>query len=122
ELAAFCLINGIPGDSIGDFAKSLGAYSKEARIRMVALVALDGVVPLGPNFLDSVAKTLRGTNPGELEGNKLYQGIQAWLPGGSQFSQGRGSKPAARSKYSPKGGGAAAASTTSRFGADPAGH
>ena len=61
ELAAFCLINGIPGDSIGDFAKSLRTYSKESAMRMTALVALDGVLPLGPNFLESVANTLRGT-------------------------------------------------------------
>ena len=128
ELASFCLINGIPGDSIGDFAKSLGNYSKESRMRMVALVALDGVLPLGPNFLDSVAKTLRGTSPDELAQNKLYKGIQAYLPGGSEFSLGRATgTPAARqSKYSPCSGKSKAAAATSiapsRFGSDPGGH
>lgn len=130
ELAAFCLINGIPGDSIGDFVESLGTYGKEARMRMVALVAIDGVLPLGPNFLDSVANTLRGTKPDELAQNKLYQGIQPYLPGGRDFSQGQGSagKPAARqSKYSPRSGkGAAAqvatATASSRFSPDPSGH
>jgi hypothetical protein len=126
ELAAFCLINGIPGDSIGDFAKSLKAYTKESRIRMVALVALDGVLPLGPNFLQSVANTLRGTKPDELAKNKFYQGIQPYLPGGSEFSQGSatGGTPAARqSKYNPRSGKAAAApALSSRFSADPASH
>lgn len=83
ELAAFCLINGIPGDSVGDFVKALGEYSKESMIRMVALVALDGLVPLGPDFLGKVASLLGGTKPQELEGNKLYQGIQQYLPGNS---------------------------------------
>lgn len=83
ELAAFCLINGIPGDSVGDFVKALGEYSKESLIRMVALVALDGIVPLGPDFLGKVASLLGNTKPQELEGNKLYQGIQQYLPGSS---------------------------------------
>ena len=49
ELAAFCLINGIPGDSISDFVKALGEYSKESLMRMVAQIAFDGLVPLGPD-------------------------------------------------------------------------
>lgn len=81
ELAAFCLINGIPGDSIGDFVKALGEYGKESLIRMVALVALDGLVPLGPDFLGKVASMLSNTAPKELEGNRLYQGIQTYIPG-----------------------------------------
>ncbi len=83
ELAAFCLINGIPGDSIGDFVKALGEYGKESLIRMVALVALDGVVPLGPDFLGKVAGVLKSTAPKELEGNRLYKGIQEYIPGNS---------------------------------------
>jgi hypothetical protein len=124
ELAGFCLINGIPGDSIGDFVKSLGAYSKESAIRMAALVALDGVLPLGPNFLDSVANTLRGTSADDLAQNRLYQNIAKFLPGGSDFSQGRAAaSSAAPSKYSPRGGGrAAAAPATSRYGGDTRSH
>ena len=38
ELVAFCQINGIPGDSIGDFVASLGDYSGESLMRMAALV------------------------------------------------------------------------------------
>ena len=34
ELVAFCQINGLPGDSIGDFVKSLTHYKDEALIRM----------------------------------------------------------------------------------------
>ncbi len=81
ELAAFCLINGIPGDSIGDFVKALGEYGKESLIRMVALVALDGLIPLGPDFLGKVTSLLSNTTPKDLEGNRLYQGIQTYIPG-----------------------------------------
>lgn len=83
ELAAFCLINGIPGDSIGDFVKALGEYSKESLIRMVALISLDGIVPLGPDFLGKVASILQGTAPDELQGNRLYRNIQEYIPGNS---------------------------------------
>jgi hypothetical protein len=81
ELAAFCLINGIPGDSINDFVKALGEYGKESLIRMVALVAFDGLVPLGPDFIGKVASTQAKTGPKELEGNRLYQGIRDYIPG-----------------------------------------
>ena len=51
ELVAFCQINGIPGDSIGDFVGSLGEYSGESLMRMAALVCLEGLIPLGPEFI-----------------------------------------------------------------------
>lgn len=130
ELAAFCLINGIPGDSIGDFAKSLSAYGKESLMRMAALVALDGVLPLGPNFLDTVANALNRTSPDELADNKLYRSIQNYLPGGSQASQGSStvSAPAVTSKYSPKGGTSRSTATrtkapaTSKYSPNPSSH
>jgi len=81
ELAAFCLINGIPGDSISDFVKALGVYSKESLIRMAALIAIDGIIPLGPDFLGKVSDVLKGATPKELEENKLYRGISDYLPG-----------------------------------------
>jgi hypothetical protein len=81
ELAAFCLINGIPGDSISDFVKALGEYSKESLMRMVALISLDGLVPLGPDFVGKVASILDRTDAKELEGNRLYKGIRDYIPG-----------------------------------------
>jgi hypothetical protein len=83
ELAAFCLINGIPGDSIGDFVKALGEYSRESLIRMVALISLDGIIPLGPDFLGKVASILQGTTPKQLEDNRLYRNLQEFIPGDS---------------------------------------
>jgi len=42
ELVAFCQINGIPGDSIGDFVNALADYSGESMIRMAGLNVLMG--------------------------------------------------------------------------------
>src|SRR5262249_52235890 len=56
ELVGFCYVNGIPGDSIGDFVRALANYGQEAAIRMAALVCVDGMLPLGPEFLSKGLK------------------------------------------------------------------
>ena len=81
ELLNFCLINGIPGDSIGDFVAALGDYSKESLMRMAALVCLDGIMPLGPDFSRMVINTLDKLTPDELAGNSTYKQIQSAIPG-----------------------------------------
>lgn len=81
ELVAFCQINGIPGDSIGDFVASLGEYSGESLMRMVALVCVDGLIPLGPDFIQKVLLILNQTTPQELEKNTTFQNINDAIPG-----------------------------------------
>jgi hypothetical protein len=81
ELLAFCKINGIPGDSISDFVKSLADYSGESLMRMAALVCVDGLVPLGPDFLQTVVGTLEKLSPAELEKNDTFKRIRDDIPG-----------------------------------------
>jgi hypothetical protein len=83
ELVAFCQINGIPGDSIGDFVGALGDYSGESLMRMAALVCVDGLVPLGPDFLLKAQSTLSGIGPKDLESNSTFQGVSESIPGGN---------------------------------------
>ncbi|MGJ5676717.1 MAG: hypothetical protein ACR9NN_24470 [Nostochopsis sp.] len=87
ELVAFCSINGIPGDSIGDFVGSLGEYSGESLIRMVALVCVDGLIPLGPDFISKALSTISQTNPQELEQNTTFQNLQDAIPGQNSSSK-----------------------------------
>ncbi|MEM7726752.1 MAG: hypothetical protein AAF208_10325 [Cyanobacteria bacterium P01_A01_bin.45] len=87
ELIAFCQINGIPGDSIGDFVASLGEYSGESFIRMAALVSVDGLIPLGPDFISKAMSSLNNTSPQELEGNSTFSGIQDAIPGNNASSK-----------------------------------
>ncbi|MBD2676956.1 MULTISPECIES: hypothetical protein [Nostoc] len=87
ELIAFCQINGIPGDSIGDFVASLGEYSGESLIRMVALVCVDGLIPLGPDFISKAISGLNQTNPQELEQNSTFQNIKDVIPGNNAGSK-----------------------------------
>jgi hypothetical protein len=83
EIVAFCQINGIPGDSIGDFVASLGDYSGENLMRMTALVCFDGLIPLGPDFIRQAQSTLSGLSPSELEQNQTFSSISDSIPGQS---------------------------------------
>lgn len=81
ELVAFCQINGIPGDSIGDFVASLGEYSGESLIRMVALICVDGLIPLGPDFINKALSGISQTSPQDLAQNSTFQSIKDTIPG-----------------------------------------
>lgn len=87
ELVAFCKINGIPGDSIGDFVASLGEYSGESLMRMAALVCLDGLIPLGPDFIMKIESSLNNLSPGELENNGTFNNIKKAIPGNNSNSK-----------------------------------
>jgi len=81
ELLAFCQINGIPGDSIGDFAASIANYSGESLMRVTALICLDGLIPLGPDFLMKIDSILNNLAPEELEENTTFNRINEDIPG-----------------------------------------
>ncbi|HEY9909017.1 MAG TPA: hypothetical protein V6D18_15585 [Thermosynechococcaceae cyanobacterium] len=83
ELVSFCQINGIPGDSIGDFLAALGDYGGESLMRMAALVCFDGLIPLGPDFILKGLNTIDGTSSKELEQNQTFKGVKDLIPGGS---------------------------------------
>ncbi|NJL02287.1 MAG: hypothetical protein HC838_06735 [Spirulinaceae cyanobacterium RM2_2_10] len=87
ELTAFCQINGIPGDSIGDFVKSLADYSGESLMRMTALICLDALIPLGPDYLQRAASTLNGLGPKELEKNQTFSSVKDSIPGKNSASK-----------------------------------
>ncbi|HAC63274.1 MAG TPA: hypothetical protein DCF68_06955 [Cyanothece sp. UBA12306] len=87
ELVGFCQINGIPGDSIGDFVGSLGEYSGESLMRMAALVCLDGLIPLGPDFIAKVQSSLENLSPKELDNNGTFKQIKTLVPGNNTSNQ-----------------------------------
>lgn len=82
EVVAFCQINGIPGDSLGDFLSALGDYGGESLIRMTALVTFDGILPLGADFSSKALGAIKGMGASELERNQTFKGIQKEIPGG----------------------------------------
>lgn len=87
ELTAFTYVNGLPGDSIGDFVAALGEYEHDSLIRMAALVTFDGLLPLGPGFLDKVDSSLRGFSASHLENNQTFNALRSMIPGGDTLGQ-----------------------------------
>ncbi len=88
EIVAYCQINGIPGDSIGDFLNSLvSEYRGESLMRMAALICFDGLIPLGPDLLQIVTDKLDGLSPNELEENSSFKSINESIPGDDSSSK-----------------------------------
>lgn len=81
EVVAFCQINGIPGDSLGDFLSALGSYTGESFTRMAALVCFDGVIPLGADFALKGLSMIKGMKPSDLEANQTFKGVKDLIPG-----------------------------------------
>ena len=87
EIIAFCQINGIPGDSVGDFLAALADYGGESLIRMAALVCYDGLIPLGPDFALKALASIKEMKPGDLKGNKTFKAVSELIPGGNAAGQ-----------------------------------
>jgi hypothetical protein len=87
EIACFCQINGLPGDSVGDFVESLADYKHEALMRMAALVCVDGLIPLGPDFLDKGLSLLDKAGVSDLEKNSRFNQIKEYIPGKNTAEQ-----------------------------------
>jgi len=83
ELVAFTSINGLPGDSVNDFARSLVNATHEDRVRIATWVAVEGVLPFGPDFLQIVERQISSVNPGELQQSSLFQKVSEAIPGSS---------------------------------------
>lgn len=82
EVIAFCKLNGIPQPNPQIFANSLAKnYHNAGLIRMIALVCIDGLLPLGPNFLTKIHAIIQNINPGNIAGNPVFSGIQDQIPG-----------------------------------------
>ncbi|HEX2874573.1 MAG TPA: hypothetical protein VHP33_25140 [Polyangiaceae bacterium] len=78
ELASFSFVNGSPGDGVADFAGALGSYAKADAMRLAAFVALDCVLPLGPNFVEKISSAVASSS---LTDNKLFNAVSKFLPG-----------------------------------------
>lgn len=87
ELVAFCQINGIPGDSIGDFLAALKDYGGESLMRMAALVCFDGLIPLGSDFALKGLSAVKQMKPSDLDHNQTFKGVKDLIPGGNTAGQ-----------------------------------
>ena len=78
ELTAFCAINGLPGDSVADFAKALVVAEKEDKMRLAAWVVCDCMLPLGPDFVQKLSGAIDSAAD-----SSLFKTAMQWLPAGA---------------------------------------
>ncbi|WP_199248728.1 Tudor-knot domain-containing protein [[Phormidium] sp. ETS-05] len=84
EIIAFCKLNGIPQPNPQQFAAALANnYQDAALMRMVALVCIDGLLPLGPDFLSKIQTIISGTDPNTVAANPVFSAVSSSLPGNS---------------------------------------
>lgn len=84
EIIAFCKLNGIPQPNPQEFVKALNNnYQDAALMRMVALVCLDGMLPLGPNFLSKIHQTITQADTRILTQNPVFSSLSNFIPGGT---------------------------------------
>jgi hypothetical protein len=82
EIIAFCKINGLPQINPQAFVESLtNNYTDAALMRMGALVCLDGILPLGPDFLTKIHSIIDGGDDSVIKDNPVFTSISNVLPG-----------------------------------------
>ncbi len=77
-------LRGLSKEAIGQWADDLNRneqYGNEAALRLAAIIGIDGLIPLGPDFLSKVGEKLSSGSLGWTE-NPLFQKLAEHLPGG----------------------------------------
>lgn len=87
ELGAFCYCNGLPGDSVSDFAAALASYEKEDAIRLAAWIVCDCLIPLGPEALSKIVGLVEQASDDELSGHGRFSRVMALMPGSDVAAQ-----------------------------------
>ncbi|NEO83584.1 MAG: hypothetical protein F6J87_04890 [Spirulina sp. SIO3F2] len=82
ELVVFSKLNGISPNP-AKFAKALGeTYSGASLTRMVTLVCIDGLLPLGPEFINKVQEILSESDGKSASKNSAFKTMGTFIPGG----------------------------------------
>ncbi len=86
EVIAYCLMNGLPKQDIKSFVRALEHYKHESLMRMSALICVDGIIPLGTDFIDKVLPFLDEQET-DVEQHDTFQNIRSFIPGDSKTEQ-----------------------------------
>ena len=54
---------------------------------MAALICFDGILPLGPDYLNKLLSLLGQSGPAQLEQNETFQRVRSLVPGGDSNGQ-----------------------------------
>jgi len=84
EAIAYCKLNGITLNPAAFAASVKENYQKEALLRMGTLVCLDGIIPLGADFLKKISTEVTEGEHNALEQNSAFKSIIQGIPGASE--------------------------------------
>ncbi len=77
EVVAFLFMKGIPRENFGDFARGLVDYGKSDLMRLASWIVVDGLIPLGPDFMTKIIQNVEGISAN----NQLFSALSGYLPG-----------------------------------------
>ncbi len=83
EALAHLSLRGLSVDGVGEWAKMItqsNSYSNESALRLAAIIGIDGLIPLGPDFLGKVADSLERGDLG-FKDNALFKKVSGFIPG-----------------------------------------
>lgn len=90
EVAAFATLRGLPTASLAEaqaFPATLGSYAKADLMRLAAWITIDGLLPLGPDFVQKIVAWVSQSDASALAANPLFQSLGAEIPGESPDAQ-----------------------------------
>ncbi len=90
EVAAFATLRGLPIHSLAEaqaFPAALATYAKADMMRLAAWITIDGILPLGPEFVQKIVSIVQGVDTSSLASNPLFGALRSHLPGGSVEEQ-----------------------------------
>ncbi len=86
ELIAYSKLNGLPMLNPSQFVSELTShYQGSSLMRMATLVCVDGLLPLGPDFLQKVHATLDNQGKSAFESNPVFGAIANYIPGNDKL-------------------------------------
>ena len=83
EALAFLSLHGLSRNSVSNWTQSIGksgTYSNESALRIGAIIALDALIPLGPDFLKKISQHAQ-SEKSNWANNTLFKKISDFIPG-----------------------------------------
>jgi hypothetical protein len=81
EILGYTFLQGGSGVNFQQFLSGLANYANASRMRLAAWVALDGLVPLGPDFARKALQIVNGLKPSHLEQSATFLRLRELIPG-----------------------------------------
>lgn len=86
EVLALGLMKGLPKPSVEEmalFVAELSRYGKADVMRLTAWVVIDGLLPLGPDFMRHIIGAFDQASQSKLAGHSIFEAVADYLPGDS---------------------------------------